>query len=231
MSGKVTSGSIFEALRKVESVEDPMKKVCPDCGHDDTGDEDGKCKVCGVPMVEEEDDDIDGVEVVFDDIDGVDDILGEEDDDPEVVEEDDDIDLTDPDVIDKFENVCGHTVCRGDKFCAKCGAKVEEDDDIGDELVVDKYNEDTIRFMESLLKKAKAPAPVMKAFERKLYERCSSWLEKTKGVKLDLREGFSKKESARIKKHLESRKAPKFVMEAFSHGQYSIVSAYLKARK
>jgi len=96
---------------------------------------------------------------------------------------------------------------------------------------IGKYNEDTIRYLGSMLRKASAPKAIMKAYEGKLYNRCTSWLSKEKGIKLNLREGFTKKESTAIRKYLESVKAPKMVLKAFENGQHSIVESYLRARK
>jgi len=104
----------------------------------------------------------------------------------------------------------------------------EEDDDI---IEISEYNEDTLKALGSILKSAKAPVPIMKAYESKMYERCTFWLESKKGISIDLSEGFTKNESVRIKKYLESIKAPKLICEAFERGQHSLVAAYLKTRK
>ena len=111
---------------------------------------------------------------------------------------------------------------------------VNEDDDEDDEPVepkVEKYNRDTVVVLESLLQKAKAPAPIMKAYKSGFYERCTSWLKKSKGVSINLTEGFSKKESIAISKYLKAVGAPKKIHEAFDRGQYSMVAAYVKSKK
>lgn len=107
----------------------------------------------------------------------------------------------------------------------------DDDDEDGDDPVVDTYNEDTVKLLGSMLERAHAPAAILKAYEMKLYERCAKWLENKKGMKVDLREGFSKKESRRIRKRLNEMKAPAYVRKAFEGGQYSIVSSFFRMKK
>lgn len=104
----------------------------------------------------------------------------------------------------------------------------EEDEDV---IEISKYNTDTVKALESILKSAKAPSPIMKAYEAKMYERCTFWLESRKGITIDLSEGFTKNEALKVRKYLTSIKAPRAIREAFEKGQHSLVAAYLKTRK
>jgi hypothetical protein len=104
----------------------------------------------------------------------------------------------------------------------------EDDDEVEITIEVAAHNEDTIRLMKGLLLEAKAPSAVKKAFNAKQYEACAKWLQEKKGVKLNLTEGFSKKEMKSLSEGLTRMKAPKVVHEALAHGRYSVVESYIK---
>jgi len=187
-----------------------LKNECTACGsslHENSN----YCEFCGValnPVLEQEDPDIEDEE-------------GEDLEDLEDLE-DVEIEITVEDEDDYFD---GEEEDPDDEE--------EEDPDDEEEEVVETlnilpYNEDTVKLMGKMLESAKAPKPIMLAYEKKLFNRCAAWLEKKKNIKIDLTEGFTKKETAQIKRYLESLKAPKYILEAFDRGQNSLVSSFIK---
>lgn len=185
--------------------EDP---VCT-CGQALVGDE-KFCPNCGAPVGQANEEDEDPEDEIPDGEDDIEVVI----DDDEVVEDPED-EISDDEIVEDPEDE----------------DDVEDKSESKKRLVLAPYNEDVVRYMGKVLESQKAPRPVMKAFEAKMYERCSTWLKTARGINIDPTEGFTANESKKIRNHLKAIKAPRSVCEAFDKGQYSIVANYLKGKK
>lgn len=203
-------------LPKEEGLGDAL--VC-ECGYELTGSE-KFCPECGAPVpgpANEEDDEDLPTDDVPEDEDIFVDLDGEEDDDGSTpAYEEDDEDLPEDDVV----------VTDGDED--------PEDDDLEDVsegrtrgLRLAPYNKDMVNYMGRVLESQKAPLPVKKAFESRMYDRCATWLRTARGINIDVTEGFTANEARRIRAHLSKIGAPAAIKKAFENGQYARVAAFL----
>lgn len=218
---KCECGHMFEGNEKFcpdcgLPVEGPDASLVCECGQALIGDE-KFCPGCGKSLFANEEDEDDIIE-----------------DDDEIVIEDDEDDVTD----DDDEIVIDDEDIEDDEIVDDEDDTPEDDEDADDvsegkarKLTLAPYNEDVVKYMGRLLKRYSAPAPVQRAYESKMYERCATWLKTARGVSIDPTEGFTANEAKKIRAHLKVVKAPRSICEAFDRGQYSLVATYLKGKK